>query len=202
MAKKGSRMNVAIDVETTGLWAGKQEICEIAVVPLLPDLRPHPDFSPFVSGVRPERWDAIQLKALEVNGFTIAELEAFPTRQEVILSFHEWMQKTVWGQGFNNAEPLAHNWGFELGFLREFFSDVDPSKDDALAPYFHYHARCSMSAARYYYDTCIARAIACPFSGFSLNSVCKGLRIERVGNHRALGDALDAAAVYRKLAGF
>ena len=77
MAKKGSRMNVAIDVETTGLWAGKQEICEIAVVPLLPDLRPHPDFSPFVSGVRPERWDAIQLKALEVNGFTIAELEAF-----------------------------------------------------------------------------------------------------------------------------
>ena len=199
---KGRRMNVAIDVETTGLVGGVQEIVEMAFIPLTEDLRPHPDFMPFISGVRPERWDKIQPAALKVNGFTIPELEAFPSRMEVIRKLNSWYQDTVWSQGYTNAQPLAHNWAFERSFLVPFFADLDPTSDDPLKPYLHYHARCSMHSAIYYHDTCVARGIGCPFSGFSLNAVCQGLRIERSGNHRAYGDGLDAAAVYRKLAGF
>ena len=185
-------MNVAVDVETTGLTPYYHEVIEIAILPLNEDLTINADVLPFHQRVKPERWDTISAKALEVNGESRESLENNPTRVASLQNFAVWHQEHVHEKLF----PLAQNWTFDKSFI---IAWMDPNRvlDNVLDKYFHYQFRDTLAVAHFLCDRARAKNRAIPFARTSLTNMCKLMGIPHEA-HTAMGDATACANLYRK----
>lgn len=94
---------VVVDVETTGLSAGRDRVIEIGAVAGMGD-RIVAEFHRLVDPGRPVSWQAQQ-----VHGITDAMLRGQPTARQVLPEFHRFL-----GQ----SSLVAHNARFDLAFLR------------------------------------------------------------------------------------
>lgn len=150
-----------VDVETTGLSpATGDRICEIAVV----RGRGGQVLDQFTTLVNPQR--SISPGARRVNGITDSMVYRAPAFADVAGEVGTLLQDTV---------LVAHNAGFDLGFLR---NEITPAAGGAAA------------LPRFVVDT-LQMARACyQFPSNSLESISAILKLRHRDAHRALADAI------------
>ncbi len=109
-------MNIfaAIDLETTGLAPGWNDVLEIAVVPLTPDFTIDRCIPEFSCRVRAEHPDRIDPKAVAVNHLNPAEGKPL---QDVEADLIHWAEEN----GINTITPIAHNLAFDMAFMKAAF---------------------------------------------------------------------------------
>lgn len=184
----------SIDIETTGLDTEKNDLLEIAIVPMAPDFKVSDRLRPFEAIILPQDPDRYKKDEKILGDETLAD---------VILKGHAWHVVAdmieLWVQKLHLPErkkiiPLGHNYkGFDEKFIRYVMGDA------FYESIFDYHVRDTMQLALYLNDMADFLKEPIPFPKVDLTYVSKCLRIDNTRRHRALGDAVATAEVYRKL---
>lgn len=180
----------AIDIETTGLDPYENSILELAVVPLTPDYELYKEINPFNMLMKPIDGKKIEQEALTINKIDLpwVMLNCL-TADRVLDLFLDWVQRLQLGE--KKIIPLAHNWPFDSAFLKTWMGPLTYSQVFA-------HNYCdTMVVAQYIndlYDTCCERI---PYPKINLRYLASTLKIENPDVHRALGDAVTTAKVYK-----
>lgn len=160
------RVYVALDLETTGLDANRDAIIEIGAVCFQGDRI----LDRFVTFVNPQR--KIPLRIQQITGIRNADVAAAPTLEQVLPELLAFVHSNV-------AALVAHNAGFDLGFLR------------AAGVNFH----------RPVLDTFELATILLPNqASYNLGELCRTQTIALTEAHRALGDAEATARLFMQLA--
>lgn len=110
------------DVETTGLDSSIHDIVSLSFIIETPDMPLHKG----TFYVQPFRWDSIDQKALDVNGFTVGQLHEFQLPKDVHFLFTNELSHYV--DRFDPSDkfwPVAFNAQFDTGFLSAFFRKVN-----------------------------------------------------------------------------
>jgi len=186
-------MLAAVDVETTGRVAGYHEVIQIAVVPLSSAIEPLPDVHPFYMNIAPEYPERVEQSASMVHGLSIEELMLnCPDGWKVADLFDDWFQSL--DLPFDKRlVPLAHNWGFERGFLTHWLGI------ESLNQFFHFHPRDSMLFALSINDAANFHGFSTPFPYVGLKAMCKKFGIQIDQAHDALSDSIAEAKLYKAL---
>lgn len=186
----------AVDVETTGTDPEKDEIVQLAILPLDSDFNPSKVIQPvnfFIKPEHPFEYYASQgdlecgIKAIKIacdigiDAYTAGNLIA-----------DVWFPRLI-TQKLKQIMPLAHNWIFDSAFLRKFFGN----KTYELM--FHFHYRDSMTVATFLNDVAGVTRQDYPFARMGLNNLINALGMERLKDHDALTDCLYTARVYQQL---
>ncbi len=177
-------IGAAIDLETTGLTAGKHEIVEMTVL-LYKEWEPTKDR--FTSQIKPIRPELAEEGVIETWGsnLTLSSLRTAATPGQVRNAFFQWYDDVV---GNKILYPLGHNYnGFDKGFLKIFFGDHYDK-------FFLYKARDSMVSAQFMKD---CNKLPSDLST-SLMSMCRFFNITHDA-HTSYGDALASLKVYKRL---
>lgn len=175
-------MNIVIDVETTGLFAGIYEICQVGAVIFDNDLEPMDSFSSYVRPLKPK---VFQAAAFAVNGLSMEFLKDKPLPATVRTAFTCWLEDASEGTPLT---PLGHNYHFDKGFL-SLFLGLDCY--ERLISYRHE-------------DTCVAmrflmRAGRVKAISGSLKAALEEFKITRKEPHDALSDCYATLELYKKL---
>lgn len=182
----------AVDVETTGLLCGYHEVIQVAIVPLDNELHPSEIMRPFYLNIKPN-YPERQRGALGVHGIKMDELlETSVSQEKAADLLDEWFVGLDLPFG-KKLSPLAHNWGFERGFLTHW---LGLSTFDAI---FHPYARDTMALATIVNDAAAWFGKECPFKRLSLKALCDRYGIEIINAHDALSDALATGQLYREM---
>ena len=181
----------AVDTETTGLDPKVNEIIQIAILPLGPDLKPNKNFMPFNMHLQPTRPEHINPKAMSVNKIDlnwIMQHGIDPFQAADLLE--EWFDKLNLPIN-KKILVLGQNYCFDRGFIGEW---LGPQTYDYI---FHYHYRDAMVAAIYLNDRAASFGEKPPFNRISLNNLCNKLEVENIRAHDALEDCKMVAECYR-----
>jgi len=185
----------AVDVETSGVWAGYNEIIQIAAVPLNHHFEPHPDMRPFYLNIKPDYFDRIEKEAVAKHRINPEDLKECPSQDRSVELFYEWFKglKLPFGK---RLVPLAHNFAFERGFLT-YWQGVEGMQD-----VWQSHPRDTMTLAATINDLYVWHGRKQPFKYLNLVSLCKMFDIELDNAHDALADCLATAKLYAALMRF
>lgn len=179
-------INAAIDIETTGLTPGVQEICEISVVIFNDNFEPtglH-----FESRIRPMRPFTAQETAFKVNGLSLELLKVAPTPNQVLASFLDWKVELFLDE---KIAPLGHRYdSFDSCFIKTWM-------DENYYRIFHTkYVRDSYFLARGLSDAGVLKVEG----GISLPNLMEyfGIR-EKYKAHTSYDDACASLEVYKRL---
>jgi DNA-directed DNA polymerase III PolC len=98
-----------IDCETTGLDAQKNDIVQIACIPIINGVR-HDSFNEFC---QPLNYAAVDAEAVAVHGITVERMRTFQPQEQMIRKFESFLRK------HNTKFVIA---GFNVGFDKHFLS--------------------------------------------------------------------------------
>ncbi len=159
------RVYVALDLETTGLDSKRDQIIEIGAV----RFQGNRILDQFVTFVNPGR--AIPLRVQQLTGIRTNDVAKAPSLAEVAPELFAFV-------GADVAAVVAHNAGFDMGFLRA----------------------SGINFQRPVLDTFELATILLPRAGsYSLGELCRQLQISLEDAHRALDDALATAQLFIQL---
>lgn len=159
------RIYVALDLETTGLDANRDKIIEIGAV-RFQGQQILDRFSTLINPLRP-----IPLRIQQITGIRDADVAAAPPLPRVIPELLAFVRSDV-------AGLVAHNAGFDLGFLRA----------------------AGINLQRPALDTFDLAAILLPNqASYSLGELCRTLAVPLEDAHRALDDATATAQLFMRL---
>ena len=193
LEKYGGNLMAAIDLETTGVRAGYNEIIQIAVVPLDTDMKPLADVRPFYTVVKPNHPERTSQSATAKHGLSIGDLfTTAPDSEKIVDVLCEWFEGLRLPMN-RSIIPLAHNWAFESSFLQAWLGVELKDK------IFHAHARDSMITAIAINDKAVFAGDPAPFGRVSLATLCRYFKIVNLNPHDALSDCLAEAELYREL---
>ena len=183
MEDKKQKILAAFDLETTGLDPAVHDIIEIALVPLNPDFKRSelPEFTARIKAVHPENSDPESLKISGLNPFEGEDI------QKVATDITMWLADNHIGR----IDPVGHNLRFDLDFFK--------FKFPMLSSVFSGHGRDSMLLAIAINDISLIQTKEKLFPSVSLRNLKLQFGMDTPVRHRALDDALDAAALYRSL---
>ena len=160
-----ARVYVALDLETTGLDAKRDQIIEIGAV-RFQDNRILDQFTTFVNPGR-----AIPLRIQQLTGIRNHDVAKAPTLDAIVPELLAFV-------GADVAAVVAHNAGFDMGFLR--------------AAGIHFQ--------RPVLDTFELATVLLPNAdSYSLAELCRTLQIELGEAHRAINDTLATAELFMRL---
>lgn len=109
-----------LDVETTGLYADKHDIVQLACVPLINN-KTETSFNEFC---QPLNWNSIQDEALRVHGITRDRMKTFQDPKDMLDKFINY------AKSFNTKFIIAgYNVGFDKRFLSSFFTKHGRSEE-------------------------------------------------------------------------
>lgn len=177
----------AVDVETTGLLAGYDEIIQIAAVPLDQNFEPEGKF--FYLNMLPDNPDRLTEEAQKKHGISLDDLSGCVTQSRGIELFDEFFHKLGLPIG-KKLVPIAHNWAFERGFLIHWLGL------DGINYVFHPHPRDTMLMAAMINDLYTWHGRKYPFSKLNLTSMCNKFDIKLDNAHNALADSIATAKLY------
>lgn len=168
-------MIAAIDSETTGLYLGTNEMCQLSIILFDKDGIKNS----FSSYLKPKNTWAIDPRALEVNGLTKEFLFQQPDPRVVKDILIDWLVDNIKGK----IKPLGHFYRFDYGFLELFLGP------DIYNKFFK----------RKYHDTALYYEWLTGVEDSSLETLIKkyGIRVEK--RHDAISDSLATIAVFRRL---
>ena len=160
---------ICFDLETTGLSARKDRITEIGAVRIRGgEVTEH--FDTFVNPEMP-----IPQKITELTGITDAMVQDAPSEAEALARFYEFC-------GNRNMVLVAHNAGFDTGFLR------------AAAE------RCGMGFEYPYIDSVpVCRSLLKDIKNCKLDTVASYLKLKPFNHHRADDDAAVLGEIFLNL---
>ncbi|MCL2070719.1 MAG: PolC-type DNA polymerase III [Oscillospiraceae bacterium] len=161
---------IVFDVETTGLSPGDCRITEIGAVKLR-DMEIVEEFSTFVNPDVP-----IPDEVIKINGITNDMVKDAPYEKEAFEKLIEFCG------GTSDAALIAHNAGFDTGFLRSGF------------------ARCGLDYNFAAIDTlALSRAATPDLKKHSLDSMVNHYKLGSFNHHRALDDARVTALLFKRI---
>ena len=109
-----------IDVETTGLNEKKNDIIQLACIPIVNGV-PQKAFNEFC---QPFNWDAVEQEALNVHGITVQQLKTFQSPQDMFSNFIDYMLS------FDVKFTIAgFNVSFDKRFLSASFSKINKNQE-------------------------------------------------------------------------
>ncbi len=183
----------AVDVETTGLVAGYNDIWQVCVLPLTSDCTPAKDCMPFYMNMKVRYPDHIEPKAIKLSKtkFAISQQSAIDPWSCADL-FDEWFQKLKLPFG-KKIVPLAQNWPFDRAFIQEWLGI------ETFDQFFSPHYRDTMAAAIFLTDIADLKQEPQFFMKFNLGTLCARLGVTNQCAHDALQDCLATAEVYHRL---
>jgi DNA polymerase III epsilon subunit-like protein len=184
----------AIDIETTGLNPKEDQILELAILPLTPDLEPRKDILPFEVLFSPRDVSQFKKDQVVLPGLTLAELILYGLDEFTIGELLEqWFLKLNLPEK-KKIMPLGHNYlSFDMPFLKEV---LGPANYDY---FFDFHTRDTMTCSLMFNDMADFQSTDYPFPKHSLTYLCSQLRITNHRPHRALADCVATAAVYKRM---
>lgn len=160
-----ARVFVALDLETTGLDAKRDQIIEIGAV----RFQGNQILDQFITFVNPGR--AIPLRIQQLTGIRNSDVVKAPTLAAIAPELLAFV-------GADVTAVVAHNAGFDMGFLR--------------AAGIHFQ--------RPVLDTFELATVLLPNAGsYSLAELCRTLQIQLGEAHRALDDTLATAELFMRL---
>ena len=109
-----------LDVETTGLNEKKQDIIQLACIPIIDGIQ-QKEFNEFC---QPTNYNTIQQEALDIHGITVEQLKTFQTLDEMIEKFVQYVNS--FGVKFTIA---GYNVPFDKRFLSASFKKVNRTSD-------------------------------------------------------------------------
>jgi DNA polymerase III epsilon subunit-like protein len=180
----------AVDIETTGLTPGYNEVVQLCILPLGPNL--DPNGHPFYTNIRPEHPERHCDDAKRTHGIGDADLRLAPDRTSVEDSLISWKESL----GLPNRRrviPVCHNALFDIPFLKgwlghEFYHEI-----------FHFLHRDTMQMGLTLNDMAAYKCQKCPFSSVALKSMCTRLGVPLHEHHDALADCVATAKLYREI---
>lgn len=185
---RNEKLIIAIDLETTGLVPGFNEIIDIAMVKLDEDFKPSGErFHEFLKIRHPERYSE---KAKEVNGLTVEEINARGKEPEQVQEEAiKWLSSIC---NYKLAIPMGHNYKFDRGFLETFFGE---SSNNIQLYYIYFNKR--------YIDTMdISITVNRKYNIFTnvkLGTVCEVLNVVNDNAHTAMSDVLATVECHKVL---
>jgi DNA polymerase III epsilon subunit-like protein len=185
----------AVDVETTGVMPGYHEVIQIACVPLNQHFEPHPNMKHHCMNIYPDHPDRMDEEAERKHGITIESLEGCVSEERHVELFNEWFVGLDLPFG-KRLVPLAHNWGFERGFLTHMLGV------DGMMNYWQPHPRDTMALAASINDLYVWHGRKHPFPWLRLTSLCKRFDIPLDNAHDALADCIATAKLYAAMMRF
>lgn len=182
----------AVDIETTGLDFEKDDLLEIAIVPLNPNLTPSKVLTPFDLVITPRDPEVYKTNQILLPGMTLSD---------VMLQGFDWSVAAelleAWKERLNLPEgkkiiPLGHNYrGFDEKWMRATLGNL------TYEYIFDYHVRDTMEMGLFLNDVADYLQEPIPFPKVDLTYMCSCLRVQNMRRHRALGDAVATAELYR-----
>lgn len=183
----------AVDIETTGRQAGFHEIVQIAIQPLDAYLEPLKNMRPFYTMIQPEYYNRVEPESMQVHKIKLEDLrKSALDKWKVADLLDDWFQRLDLPVG-KSIVPLAHNWTFESGFLKDWLGL------ESFKQIFHPHPRDTMTLALSLNDRAIFRGEKTPFSSFGLGALCNRFGILLTSHHDALADTIATASLYKAL---
>jgi DNA polymerase III epsilon subunit-like protein len=186
---------ITIDTETTGLDADKNSILSICLQPIIIENTTVEQLEPTEIFIK-EPIIHITEGAFKVNKLSLEELyskavtpqEAIGQIANLVAAFADVDDK----KRVKAVQPLGHNVGFDVLFLKRLFS-FDP--DFKYSSFFSHRTVDTMSLLSYYGDTGVL-----PYLG-SLDEALKhfGIVVSKEDRHTAKGDVLATNALYVEL---
>ena len=179
---------VALDVETTGLRVQQAEIVDVAAV-RFEDFEPVEVFSTLCfpkRGINPE--------AAEINGIHEDDVAGKPTFQQVAASLQDFIGKD---------NLVGHNLFFDLKFITKYGVDVTSQK----RKYYDTLEISQRTVEKYRYKKTYDREfdlydsewVGGDVENYRLGTLCEFYKIPTPSSHRALGDAVAAGRLFKKL---
>lgn len=181
----------ALDIETTGSFAGYHEIIQIAIVPMDEDLEIM-DVSPFNMFIKPEHPERAQRDATRAHGISLDSLENHPSKEQVADALEEWFVNLHLPMD-KRLIYLTQNGLFDIPFCKCWLGETRFDR------YFCWIGRDTMQFASGLNDQAAFKCQPVPFSGVGLKSLANTLGVELLNHHDALADAITTAKVYKEL---
>lgn len=187
----------AVDVETTGVIAGYNEVIQVAVLPLDSQIKPLKSVPPFYINITPEHLDRIDYRALKVTKMTLTQLiNNSMDKWKAADLFDEWFERLGLPLTTNHHKkimPLWSNGGFDKSFLIEWLGAEHYNH------YFHFHERDTQAHALSINDRFCHHCEKLPFPKVGLGYLASCFEIENPNAHDALADCITTAEVYRRM---
>ena len=185
----------AVDIETTGLRCGYNDIIQICILPLDGNCDPHKSLTPFDIVLKPERIQFADLDAIKVNKLKLANLVL--TGMDPIVAadlLNSWFEGLRLPEG-KRLMPLAHNWAFDKPFIEEWLGFENYNY------IFDGRYRDTMCGALLFDDKADLETEQYPFPKVNLQYVAKCLKVPYESDrcHEALYDCALTAATYKAM---
>jgi DNA polymerase III epsilon subunit-like protein len=183
----------AVDTETTGLDPEKNSIIELCILPLKADYSINKSIIPFNMQMQPIPGKIVDREAMQINKISLTKLlttclDAYKVADMLV----EWFEKLGLPQ-YKRIVPIAQNWPFDRAFL---ISWLGVKTYELL---FDRHYRDTMTLALSMNDISDMRCEKIPFPKVNLSFLAKRFGVENPDPHRALGDCVTTAQVYKHL---
>lgn len=186
----------SMDVETTGLREGYNEILQVCFLPLNAQLEPREDLPVYDICIKPLRPDRIDYKSMSVNKLKLAQIIEEGYEPSIAFDlFEHWYSRLKIPEG-KRIMPLAQNWIFDRGHLMHWMGWENFNH------YIDSRARDTMTVANYFNDRSDFHGNQTPFpKRVKLRYLATQLGIEIIQErlHDALYDCLLTAQVYKAM---
>lgn len=188
----------AIDIETTGLRFGHNDIIQLCVMPVGLDLKPSKHYSHFHCMIKPKRPENIDRDIPEPMKARIVEAINMGMEADTVEErLREWFQALKLPVK-KLIIPLGHNYGaFDRDFLIDWLGGPL-----SYAEFFRSDHRDTMQMALMINDMAGWQEEQIPFPKVSMKWLCNRLGVEQPNAHDAVGDCLTTIECYRRLMRF
>jgi len=196
-----------VDVETTGINERENEIVEVCILPLDKHLEPHPDILMFATELKPDFPERIDPEALRIQRRdTHYDMQNTVRNQQRLYEiFKQGLPQGVgrdllidWFENLNlrpkkRIMPIAHNWVFDRGFLREWLGV------STFEYIFDPRYRDTLSISLFANDVADNHGQRCPYAKNNLQYLASQLKIETHKAHTAVEDCYTTAKVFKRM---
>lgn len=184
------------DTETTNLNPCIGEITELGMI--IDDGESRKNLGKINLKFRPEKWDNIDPKSLEVTGKTIEDLEAYPDRDESFKKLVEFLEEHV--NKYDRDDKMyavAHNLWFDYNWLRALFEDYNERHNTKHYYFSFFHIEGFDTIA---FMTYFKILLGKEYKNMRLSTLCEALKIpvDEKLLHSALGDTLLVRKLFYK----
>jgi len=189
---------VAVDIQTTGPYAGFHDLVEIAIIPLDAQLRMSKLTIPFTTLIKPKRKENIdpgernEKGYAKMNQIVKAQLDGMEAYQAVD-ALRAWFLKFGFKKPWTRLFPLGFEWTWQRDFLIDWLGRL------TFDEIFDWRYRDLIPTCLHSLDRCDFNIEKKKYWQISMRYICRYLNIERTSPYDCMNEANCVAACYREM---